>query len=173
MTNDDANTVKPTTFRDKQELWERLAKLRYTMMTTHDADGTMQARPVTTLKIEPEGRMWFFVALSGGIAEDIERDPTVHLSFMDTDDDLFVSLLGHASLKRDPNRARELWSTMAGSWFPGGPDDPNLGVLSVDVHRGDYWDVKASKAVQFYEMTKAALLKKTPENLGEHKRFAN
>ena len=144
MTNDDANAVKPTTFRDKQELWERLAKLRYTMMTTHDADGAMQARPVTTLKIEPEGRMWFFVALSGGIAEDIERDPTVHLSFMDTDDDLFVSLLGHASLKRDPNRARELWSTMAGSWFPGGPDDPNLGVLSVDVHRGDYWVVLAS-----------------------------
>ena len=171
--NDDANVVKPTTPIDKRQLWERLGKLRYTMMTTRDAEGALRARPVTVLKVEPDGRMWFFVALSGGIAEDIERDPEIHMSFMDGDDDLFVSLLGHATLKRDPNRARELWSTMAGAWFPAGPDDPNLGVLSVDVQRGDYWDVKASKPVQFYEMAKAALLRKTPENLGEHKRFAN
>ena len=90
---------------------------------------------------------------------------------MNEDEDLFVSLRGKATVLRDPQRARELWSTMAGAWFPGGPDDPNLGILRVDVDRGDYWDVKSSKLVQFFEMAKVALLKKTPENLGDHKRF--
>ena len=40
-----------------------------------------------------------------------------------------VSLRGKATVLHDAHRARELWSTMAGAWFPGGPDDPNLGIL--------------------------------------------
>jgi general stress protein 26 len=82
-------------------------------------------------------------------------------------------LRGEAEVERNPAKAKELWSTMAGAWFPGGPDDPNLGVMHIDVHHGDYWDVKASKLVQFYEMAKASLTKRSPENLGDHRRFTN
>ncbi len=171
MNDNDANTVKPADVQDERDLWKRLANHRYAMLTTHDADGLLAARPVTALKVEPDGRLWFFIPVAGGIAADVERDPDIHLSYMNEDEDLFVSLRGKATVLRDAQRARELWSTMAGAWFPGGPDDPNLGILRVDVDRGDYWDVKASKLVQFYEMAKAALLRKTPENLGEHKRF--
>jgi general stress protein 26 len=171
MANDDANTIKRADEKDEREVFERVENLRYAMLVTRDAERALSARPVTFLKVEPQGRFWFFVPIAGGIAHDIQRDSEVLLSVMDTDEDLFVSLTGHASVAQDPEKARELWSTMAGAWFPGGPDDPNLGILCVDVQRGDYWDVKASKLVRFYEMTKAALLKKTPENLGEHKRF--
>jgi general stress protein 26 len=172
MAKDDANQVKPANSGDKHELWDRLESLRTAMLTTHDAEGRMGARPVTVLKID-NGRMWFFVPLAGGIADDIERDSEVHLSVMDKDDDLFVSLRGEAQVKHDPATAKVLWSTMAGAWFPAGPDDPNLGVLQIDVDRGDYWDVKASKLVQFYEMAKASVTKRTPENVGEHRRFTN
>jgi general stress protein 26 len=172
MAKSDANQVKPADSNDKHELWDRLESLRTAMLTTHDAEGRMGSRPVTVLKID-DGCMWFFVALAGGIAEDIERDSEAHLSVMDQDDDLFVSLRGEAHVKHDPAKAKELWSTMAGAWFPGGPDDPDLGVMQIDVHRGDYWDVKASKLVQFYEMAKASLTKRTPENIGDHRRFTN
>jgi len=172
MAKDDANQVKPADSADKHELWDRLESLRTAMLTTHDAEGRMGSRPVTVLKID-DGRMWFFTPVTGGIADDVKRDPEVHLSVMDKDDDLFVSLRGEALVERNPAKAKELWTTMAGAWFPGGPDDPNLGVLHVDVHRGDYWDVKASKLVQFYEMAKASLTKRTPENLGDHRRFTN
>jgi general stress protein 26 len=172
MAKDDANEVKPADSKDKHELWDRLESLRTMMLTTHDGEGRMRARPVTVLKID-DGRMWFFVQLKSALAEDIERDAEVNCSVMDKDDDLFVSLRGEATLRRDPARARELWSTMAGAWFPGGADDPNLGVLSIDVHNGDYWDVKASKLVQFYEMAKASITRRTPENLGDHRRFTN
>jgi general stress protein 26 len=172
MAKDDANEVKPADSNDKHELWGRLESLRTVMLTTRDAEGRMGARPVTVLKIE-DGRMWFFVPITGGIADDVKRDADVLISVMDKDDDLFVSMNGEAEVKRDPAKAKELWSTMAGAWFPGGPDDPNLGVMRIDVHRGDYWDVMASKLVQFYEMAKASLTKKTPENLGDHRRFTN
>ena len=172
MAKDDASEVKPADSNDKHELWDRLESLRTVMLTTQDAEGRMGARPVTVLKIE-NGRMWFFIPVTGGIADDVKRDADVLVSVMDKDDDLFVSMNGEAEVRRDPAKAKELWSTMAGAWFPGGPDDPNLGVMSIDVHRGDYWDVKASKLVQFYEMAKASLTKKTPENLGDHRRFTN
>ena len=172
MANDDANEVKSADSEHKRELWDRLESLRTMMLTTHDAESRMGSRPVSVLKIE-SGRMWFFIPAKGGIADDIGRDAEVHLSAMDRDDDLFVSLRGEAQVRRDPAKARELWSTMAGAWFPGGPDDPNLAVLEIDVHQGDYWDVKASKLVQFYEMAKASVTKRTPENLGDHRRFSN
>jgi len=169
--NDPATNIEPATRRDQESLWKRLADLRYAMLTTHDTDGSLGARPVTALRIESDGRLWFFVPATGGIADEVKHDAEVNLSFMDTDDDLFVSLRGRATVVHDPEKARDLWSTMAGAWFPGGPDDPNLGVLRVDVARGDYWDVKASKLVQFFEMATAALLRKTPEHLGDHRRF--
>jgi general stress protein 26 len=153
MAKGDANQVKPADADDKRALWDRLESLRTAMLTTHDEEGRMGSRPVTVLKID-NGRMWFFVPLAGGIADDIERD-------------------GEAQVKRDPAKAKELWSTMAGAWFPGGPEDSNLGVMQVDVHRGDYWDVKASKLVQFYEMAKASMTRRTPENLGDHRRFTS
>jgi len=172
MAKDDADRVKPADSNDKHALWDRLEALRTVMLTTHDAEGRMSSRPVTVLTIE-DGRMWFFIPRTGGIADDIERDAEVHLSVMDKDDDLFVSLRGEAQVAHDPAKAKELWSTMAGAWFPGGPEDPELGVLRIDVHHGDYWDVKASKLVQFYEMAKASVAKRTPENIGDHRRFTN
>lgn len=172
MAKDDANEVKAADAKDKHELWDRLESLRTMMLTTQDAEGQMGSRPVTVLKIE-DGRMWFFIPATGGIADDVNRDADVHISIMDKDDDLFVSLRGQAEVKRDPSKAKELWSTMAGAWFPGGPEDANLGVMHIDIHQGDYWDVKASKLVQFYQMAKASLIKKTPENLGDRRRFTN
>ena len=172
MAKDDANQVKPADSDDKHELWDRLEALRTVMLTTQDAEGRMGSRPVTVLKID-EGRMWFFIPITGGIADEVKRDPEVHISVMDKDDDLFVSLRGEAQVMRDPPKAKELWSAMAGAWFPGGPEDPALGILQVDVHHGDYWDVKSSTLVQFYEMAKASITKRTPENLGDHRRFSN
>ena len=118
MAKDDANQVKPADAEDKHELWDRLESLRTAMLTTHDEEGRMRSRPVTVLKIE-DGTMWFFTPLNGGIAADIELDSDVHLSVMDKDDDLFVSMRGEAQVTRDPAKAKELWSTMAGAWFPG------------------------------------------------------
>jgi len=101
MAKDDANQVKPADGDDKHKLWDRLEALRTVMLTTRDAEGRMDSRPVTVLKID-DGRMWFFIPATGGIADDIKRDPEVHISVMDKDDDLYVSLRGEARAMRDP-----------------------------------------------------------------------
>jgi general stress protein 26 len=163
---------EPATAEDRRELWDRIADLRVAMLTTHDADGTLNARPVSTLRVDPGGVMWYFVAASGGIARDLERNPSVHLCVMDIGKDVYAWLRGTATLVDDREKVRALWSTLAGAWFPGGPDDPDLGLLRVDVQRGDYWDVTSSKLVQFFTLATAAITRTAPSReTGAHKRF--
>ena len=156
----------------EREFWQRLADIKVAMLTTHDVDGTLTARPVQPVKVE-SGHVWLFTAMDGGISGDVRRDPEVHLSFINDDQDLFVSLSGEASVLHDPVRARDLWSPTAGAWFTGGPEDPNLALVRIDVHRGDYWDVKDSRLVRFFKMAKAIAENERPPETGVHRRFEN
>jgi len=169
-----ANTAPPAAIasaKDQQDLWKRIGDLRVAMLTTLDRDGTISARPVTTQRVEPDGAVWFFVAANGGIAADLERNAHVNLCYMDVGDDVYVWLRGHGKLVDDIVKIKELWSPMAGAWFPGGPEDPNVGLLQVKVERGDYWDVDSSKLVQFFTMAKAAITKTPPMDMGKHTQF--
>lgn len=161
----------PASRDDQHKLWERLGALRVAMLTTHDRDGTLGARPVSTLQVEADGTLWFFVAANGGIASDLQRNPSVHLCFMDIGDDVYVWLRGTGAIVHDLARTKALWSALAGAWFPGGPEDPNLGLLQVKVVRGDYWDVDSSKLVQFFSLAAAAITRTPPRETGTHKRF--
>lgn len=161
----------PASAKDQQDLWKRIGDLRVAMLTTLDRDGTLSARPVTTQRVEPDGTLWFFIAADGGIAADLARNSRVHLCFMDVGDDVYVWLRGTGALVDDIVKVKDLWSPLAGAWFPGGPEDPNLGLLQVKVDRGDYWDVEASKLVQFFSMAKAAITKTPPAETGTHKQF--
>jgi general stress protein 26 len=156
--------------QDREALWKRLADLDVAMLTTRDADGEWHARPVQPVRVE-EGRIWFFTSVNGGIADDVARDAYVHLAFVDRDGGLYASLTGDALLLRDPERARALWSTTAGVWYPNGPDDPTLGLLRVDVHRADYWDVKESRPVQLFRLAKAAVTGTRPDDVAVHRQF--
>jgi general stress protein 26 len=159
---------------DREDLWKRIEELRFVMLTTHDRDGTLNARPVSTQEVDPDGALWFFVARDGGIAADVTRNPHVNVCVMDVGQDLYVWLRGTAELVDDRAKVEALWSPMARAWFVEGPGDPNLGLLRVEVQRGDYWDVKSSTLVQFFALAKAILTKTPPsKDAGTHKQFTH
>ena len=161
----------PASAKDQQALWKRIEDLRVAMLTTLDRDGTLSARPVTTQRVEPDGTVWFFISASGGIAADLARNEHVNLCYMNVSDDIYVWLRGTGALVDDIIKIKDLWSPMAAAWFPKGPEDPNLGLLKVNVDRGDYWDVDSSKLVQFFSMAKSAITKSPPKDMGKHRQF--
>ena len=142
MTDEQQAPVEPATSDEQRALSDRLARGTVAMLGTRATDGSISGRPVQPVRIEAEGRIWIFTAIDGDIAQDVARDARVHVAFANPGEELYVSLNGEARVLRDPHEARALWSAQAGVWFPDGPDDPNLGVLRIDVHRGDYWDMK-------------------------------
>jgi len=155
----------------RDELWKRLADEKVAMLATRDAEGTPIARPVMPVRIEPEGRVWLFTAADGDIAGDLDRDAHVHLIFANPGDELYVSLNGVAQVLHDPATALEIWSPTAGVWYPGGPGDPNLALVRIDVHRGDYWDMKDLSLVRFFKLATAAVVGVRPDDVATHRRF--
>jgi len=163
--------AREPTDRERAELWRRLEKVRMAMLTTHDGDGRLAARPITTQQAETSGVLWFFIPMEGDIAEDLARDPRVALTYVDLSENLFVALRGTGQVLKDRAKARSLWNALAGAWFPHGPDDPRLALLRVDVERGEYWDAGASRLIQFFSIARAALTHTSPRHPGNHREF--
>jgi general stress protein 26 len=153
----------------QHELWERLEKVRPAMMTTIELDGSFRSRPMWTQGDEFDGALWFFVSDDGPLAKELERNPRVGLSYAAPDKDLYVSVSGRAELVHDRNKAEELWNTYAEAWFPQGVDDPQLGLLRVDVEQAQYWEDNKPKVLQFAEILVGAISGNPPKSGDQRK----
>lgn len=156
----------------RAHLWQLIGDMRFGMLTAHNADGSLSARPLTTQNTGKQGGgrvLEFFVSARAGMVADIARDPRVSVVYADPGKDCYVSLSGQGLVLLDLDRQHELWSTMAQAWFPGGADDPDLRLLRVDISAAEYWDVDSNKMVQLLQMAKAAITGKPPGSMGEHR----
>jgi general stress protein 26 len=151
------------------ELRKLIADIKFAMLTTRQADGVLVSRPMTTQGLDENDRdsVWFFLAKSGGVVEDITSDQHVGLTYSDPDSDTYVSISGRAVLEEDLQHKQALWSHMNQAWFPNGPNDPDVGLLRVDMLKAHYWDVKKNKLMQLFDIAKASVIGKPPTNMGD------
>ncbi|HYP15189.1 MAG TPA: pyridoxamine 5'-phosphate oxidase family protein [Bryobacteraceae bacterium] len=145
--------------RTHEENVAKLAKLlkgiRIGMLTTAQADGTLRSRPMATQQTEFDGVLWFFTELSSAKTDEIEQDHHVNISYAKPDDQVYVSVSGRARSVRDLQKAKELWNPMNKAWFPNGPEDPNVGLLRVEVDQAEYWDSPSNPVVHMIGFAKA------------------
>jgi general stress protein 26 len=128
------------------------------MMTTVDDDGSLRSRPMRTQKVNDDGILWFFTGYESGKSHEIkDNDAHVNLSYSDTDDQLYVSVSGKATLTKDKQKIDELWNPTLKAWFPEGKDDPNVALIKVIIDKAEYWDAPNSTLVHLYGMAKAAI----------------
>jgi general stress protein 26 len=158
---------QPQADPNMQKLADLIAEAGIAMLTTAEPDGTLRSRPLATLEIDSEGKLWFFTAMSSGKVSEIDQHRKVNLSYVNLDKQDYVSVSGHARLFRDPEKMRELWTPWVEPWFPEGLDDPDLGLLEVTVDDAEYWDAPASKTQRLFGLAKALSSGKT-DRLGEH-----
>ncbi len=152
-----------------EDVWKRIKDVKFAMLTTVGADGSLTARPMTTVQKEFAGTLWFFTSKSSPPVRDVTSNTTVGLQYSEPRDDLYVSLSGDARIEHDRARMEALWTPAVKVYFPEGLEDPDLTLLRVDVHSAEYWDVRESKPVQLYKMAKAAIQGERPKDLGEHR----
>jgi general stress protein 26 len=119
------------------------------MLTTEDEHGRLRSRPMATQRVEA-GMAYFFTGESPK-TDELRKDPLVNVSYADPNNEVFVSISGVARTLRDPAKARELWTSAAQRWFPEGPDDPRLMLLSVEIEQAEYWDVDKRVMTQLIE----------------------
>jgi general stress protein 26 len=123
-----------------RKLAEEIRGIRFAMLTTVEADGTLRSRPMAALGPSTEAELWFLTRADSPKVDEIARERHVNLSYASPAEDRFVSVSGSAELVRDPSKARELWSPALNAWFPAGPDDLQLALLKVRVEHAERWD---------------------------------
>jgi len=156
--------------KEIQKLKDLAGNIRIAMLTTLDKDGEMRSRPMATTKISEEGFAYFFTQADSPKIHELETDSKVNISYQDTDEEIYVSVSGHASIERDQKLINELWSPYLNAWFPEGKEDPNLTLLKVKITKAEYWDAPGNRMVQLLGMAKS-ILTKTPYTAGEHEKL--
>lgn len=127
---------------------EMVRGMRFSMLTTVAADGSLRSRPMSTQDQSADGTLWFLVAADSGAAEDLGSRSDVNLAFSSPDEQRWVSVSGSASIGDDRARILELWNPLYEAWFPAGPEDPNVRVVRVVVGDIHHWDATSSRMLQ-------------------------
>jgi general stress protein 26 len=150
-----------------QKLADLIDEAGIAMLTTEEPDGSLRSRPLATLQMDSEGKLWFFTELSSGKVGEIDQHRKVNLSYANPEKQSYVSVCGSARLFRDRDKMRELWTPGIEPWFPDGLADPDLALLEITVSEAEYWDSPESRAGRLFGLAKA-LTKGNAGQAAEH-----
>ncbi|REK18772.1 MAG: general stress protein [Planctomycetota bacterium] len=127
------------------KLAELIRDIPVAMLTTMGDDGRFHSRPMANVNRQFAGDLWFFTRGDEPKAREVHVDPRVNVSFAAPEGGRYVSVSGRASLVHDPSRAKLLWEdATCEKWFPGGPEDPELALLKIELDEAEYWDETTS-----------------------------
>lgn len=135
------------------------------MMTTHDTDGNLVARPMALREMDDDDRLWFFTDNGEPKTQQLASDPRVGLTFSDKG---WVSLTGTGSVVVDIERQKALWGPEVAAWMQCEPDDPKVALIRVEAHGGQYWTSFGSVPA-LLKMVASRVTGQKPEGTGTHK----
>ncbi|MHA3775546.1 pyridoxamine 5'-phosphate oxidase family protein [Verrucomicrobiota bacterium sgz303538] len=140
---------------EAQKLHDLLVKFETAMLVTHTGDGGLRARPMAIAEVEDDCRIWFLSLHETGKVHEIESHPQVSVTCQ-KDRDTYLSLTGTAVLSRERSKIDRVWKESYKTWFPKGKDDPDMVLIGVEVHEGEYWDQGGmNKAKYLFEAARA------------------
>jgi general stress protein 26 len=156
------------TAESEARVWDILEKSSVGMLTTHGAQG-LRARPLDARPDRNAGVIQFVTDVRGLKDDEIEADARVCFTAIDTGENAYLSITGRASVTDDNITAAKIWKKTDDVWWPDGPRDRNVRVLTIEPIRAELWDGPASKLVAAYEFAKARLTGAKPD-LGENRK---
>ena len=151
-------------------LQEKIGEVDIAMFTTLSPEGNPHSRPMSTMKMDEEGILWFFTSYHSKKCREIETSNNINLSYTDPDSQTFVSVTGVAQIINNKRKKTELWTPVLKAWFPLGIKDPDLRLIRIMITEAEYWDAGSNRMIQLFEMAKALVNGEEFTNL-THKKF--
>ena len=121
-------------------------------------------RPMNVRNVDEEGNLWFLSASDSRKNQELALDPAVKLYFQGSKHSDFMQLNGEATISRDREKIKELWTPLVKTWFTEGIEDPRITVIKVTPTEGYYWNTKHGMAVAGVKMLIGAVLRKTMDD---------
>ena len=163
--------TEPQATKSMEKLAELIRVARIGMLATLEPNGTLRSRPLATLQLDAQGRLWFFSSVSAPKVGEIDRHSQVNVSYCDPDKQDYVSISGAAEVVRDREKMKQLWTPWVEPWFPRGLSDPDLGLLCVHIEQAEYWDAPESRMQRMFGLARAIATGDT-HMLGEHEKVS-
>ncbi len=167
---DNPHAGEVCTTKKIEELYELIDGMEIAMMTTRRPDGRLVTRPMDTQAHDPSGDLWFVTDVSAHKVDELESDPNVCLGYYRDGNKEWVSVSGTARLTQDRRRIRELYKADWAAWFrdeggdrDGGPDDPRLALIEVEVDSVHYMKAKHTRPVQLFEIARGIVTGSRPD----------
>lgn len=154
--------------QDVSRVWDIIEKAGVGMLTTRFGEG-LRARPLEARPDREEGVIYFITDVRGAKDDEIKAAPEVCFVVIDAKEKAYLSISGHAQVKRDRAKAAAIWRKTDDVWWPDGPGDPNVRVLRVVPEKAELWDGPSNPAVAAFEFAKAKITGHKP-NLGESRK---
>jgi general stress protein 26 len=154
----------------EHSLWKLIKPIRYAMLTHRVADGSLHSHPLTTQNhsLKHGEPLHFFVSRKTELGQRLRSDGNVCVTYGDLKEDVWVSISGQARISEDLEAKRRLFNALERAWFPGGPADPDLELVEVDIKHAEYWNIQESKTRQLLRIASAAVSGEPPK-IGEHR----
>ena len=141
---------------------EVIKRIGVCMFCTKLGHVPFSSRPMVTLKVDEDCRLWFLSNAGSHKNEEILRDDRVELLYEDLHNSEFLALHGTAEILADEHKCLELWAPAAGKWFPNGPEDPELTIIVVTPSFSHYWSGTQYKLVAMLTKQTSKMVGSTP-----------
>ena len=161
-----------------EELYELIEGMEIAMFTTRRPDGHLVSRPMATQTQAQGTDLWFVTDIESHKLDELESDPNVNLAYYKDRTREWVSISGTATISQDRQAIRELYQKDWKAWFgdqggerDGGPEDPRLALILVDVQSVVYLKVNKPAPVVLFEVAKG-MLTGTPPRVGAQRQLS-
>jgi general stress protein 26 len=155
-----------------EELYELIQNIEIAMFTTRRPDGHLVSRPMATQTQAQGTDLWFVTDIESNKLDELEFDPQVNLAYYRDRTREWVSVSGIAAVSQDRRAIRELYRKDWKAWFgdeggerDGGPEDPRLALILVDVQSVTYLKTDKPRPVVLFEVAKS-FVTGTPPKIG-------
>jgi general stress protein 26 len=162
-----------STDKNLKDLYALIDGIEIAMFTTRRQDDQLVSRPMATQTQAEGSDLWFVTDIESHKLDELEHDPHVNLAYFRDRTKEWVSVSGTATITQDRKAIHELYRPDWKIWFGdeggdrnGGPDDPRLALILVDVESVTYLKQDKPKPVVLFELVKGLVTGKRAE-LGE------
>ncbi|HEX6615298.1 MAG TPA: pyridoxamine 5'-phosphate oxidase family protein [Gemmatimonadales bacterium] len=168
----DRNRDEASLDKKLEELYELIEGIEIAMFTSRRPDGGLVSRPMATQTQAEGSDLWFVTDIESNKLDELEFDPHVNLAYYRDRTREWVSVSGLATVSQDRRAIRELYRKDWKAWFgdeggerDGGPDDPRIALILVDVESVTYLKVDKPRPVVLFEVAKG-MVTGTPPHVG-------
>ncbi len=129
-----------STTAETKKVAKLMRELDFCLFTTVTKSGAMNSRPMSNNReVEYDGDVWFFSGADTRKVKEIKQNPNVHLSYIDPNEFMFVSMSGECEIVTDVKKKKELWQKDLERWFENGPEGDDVVLLKVRPSTIAYW----------------------------------